>query len=71
MSMSKPWLTGWKDIANYIGRSVKTAQKYHFQHEMPVHLLPDGGRAALRSELDEWLKKWAHKLDEFNGSGLP
>ena len=55
------WLTGWKPIANYIGRSVKTAKMYAKQYGLPVRRLPSpnpntmGPPVALAYELDQWL----------------
>ena len=49
------WLTTWKQIANYIGRSVKTAKKYYKRYGMPVRRGPDGMPYALPQELDRWL----------------
>ena len=54
-------LDGWKDIAAYLGRNVRTAQRWHSERGMPVHRVP-GGRSglgsvyALTDEIDEWLR---------------
>jgi hypothetical protein len=51
-------LDGWKEIAGYVGRNIRTVQRWHATRGMPVHRVP-GGRSgsvyALRIELDEWL----------------
>jgi hypothetical protein len=53
-----PRLDGWKAIADYLGRDVRTAQRWRDERGMPVHRVP-GGRGgtvfADRGELDEWL----------------
>jgi len=53
--MTKGWLSGWKAIANYIDRSVKTAKRYHKFHDMPVRRGPRNMPMALPHELDNWL----------------
>jgi hypothetical protein len=56
------WLSGWKEIATYLGCSVKTAQDYHKRLKLPVNRLPGPKgkyekRVAIPSKLDEWLEK--------------
>lgn len=53
-------LDGWKDIAGYLGRNVRTAQRWHSERGMPVRRVPSGRSGpgsvfALTQELDEWL----------------
>jgi len=52
--MRDGWLTGWKAIARYINRSIRTAKRYHYKYSMPVRRLP-GSVHALPYELDRWL----------------
>jgi hypothetical protein len=49
-------LVGWKEIADYIGREPRTAQRWHDERGMPVRRVPGrrGGVFALRAELDAW-----------------
>lgn len=50
-------LTSWKEIADYLGVTVRTAQNWERDRGLPVHRLPGGARSvvsALVSELDEW-----------------
>ena len=49
-------LTSWKEIAAYLGVSVKTAQLWERDRAMPVRRLPGGrGRVwADAAELDAW-----------------
>jgi len=53
----KGWLTGWKSIAQYIDRSVKTAKKYYKRYGMPVRRGPKDMPIALPYEIDQWLIK--------------
>jgi hypothetical protein len=50
-------LDAWKAIADYLGRDVRTAQRWRDERGMPVHRVA-GGRGgtvfAGRGELDEW-----------------
>ena len=51
-------LSGWKDIANYLGKGVRTVQRYERELRLPVRR-PAGKTPAaviaVRSELDEWV----------------
>lgn len=53
-----PRLDGWKAIADYLGRDVRTVQRWRDERGMPVHRVP-GGRGgavfAVPLELDQWL----------------
>lgn len=51
-------LDSWKEIAGYIGRDERTAQRWRRLYGMPVHHSPGHGRGrvyAIRRELDVWL----------------
>lgn len=52
-------LDGWKEIASYLGRAVKTAQRWEKLSGLPVHRLPGvrgpGSVYAFREELDAWM----------------
>lgn len=54
--MTDAWLTGWKEIATYIGCSIRTAKRYHYDHNMPVHRKLGKPRAT-KIQLDEWLQR--------------
>ena len=52
-------LDGWKDIAFYLGKSVRTAIRWEKQLGLPVRRLHTAGGEivyAFRSEIDEWLR---------------
>ncbi len=52
-------LDSWKDIARFLGREVRTAQRWARARGLPVHRLPGGNRPrvyALRSEIETWLQ---------------
>lgn len=53
--MNEGWLTGWKEIAAYIGLHINTCKKYRKKYSMPVRYLPGGTPACLPYELDQWL----------------
>jgi len=60
-SGSKPdILNSWKEIAVYLGRGVRTVQRWEANLGLPVHR-PNGHTRssviALRRELDEWLRQ--------------
>ena len=51
-------LNGWKDIAAYLGKSVRSVQRWERELGLPVHRIntPDGGQIifATRIEIDDW-----------------
>jgi hypothetical protein len=51
-------LSGWKDIANYLGKGVRTVQRYEQELALPVRR-PAGRSAgsvvATKAELDAWI----------------
>ena len=54
----KDILQGWKDIAAYVSRDVRTVKRWEKQRGLPVRRMPGIGRAnvyALIPELDSWL----------------
>lgn len=64
-------LNTWQEIADYLNVSIRAAQIYEHDHELPVHRLP-GGRArvwAYQEELDAWKKAWEERGR--NGPPLP
>jgi hypothetical protein len=58
-------LDGWKEIAGYLGRSVRTAHRWEKRLGLPVRRV-EGEKAdivyALRSEIDEWLEAKAKEI---------
>jgi hypothetical protein len=60
-------LNSWKDISNYIGRGVRTVQRWEKDFGLPVRR-PSGhlksSVIAMRAEIDQWLKQCkARKMD--------
>ena len=55
---SKRLLTSWKEIAEYLGVSVRTAQKWEGEMGLPVHRLPgEKGRVSAEAgALERWKK---------------
>jgi len=55
----KEILSGWKDIAHYLGKGVRTVQRYERQMGLPVRR-PSGNHSgsviAIKSELDSWIR---------------
>jgi hypothetical protein len=51
-------LDGWKEIANYLQRSVNTAQRWEAHEGLPVRRLPHGRRGSVFAYSRE-LEKWA------------
>jgi len=65
-------LDGWKAIADYLNRSVRTAHRWNQELGMPVHRLP-GARGnivyALRSEINEWVAEREGDVYDALGNG--
>jgi hypothetical protein len=54
-----PVLTSWKEIAGYMGRGVRTAQRYEREFQLPVRRLPGKSRGAviaIAEDIDAWLR---------------
>ncbi len=53
-------LTSWKHIATYLGKGVRTVQRWEHEVSLPVHRpMPSDARIviAVPDELDEWVKR--------------
>ena len=62
-----PTLNSWKEIAFYLGRGVRTVQRWHVELRLPVHRVRHTPRSpvfAYTTELDEWLRQQAGGLNE-------
>lgn len=58
--MAEKFLNGWKQIAEYLGRGVRTVQRWEELYGLPVRrpsALDRSAVVAVPKELDEWLKK--------------
>lgn len=56
--MQSEILSGWKDIANYLGKGVRTVQRYELELGLPVRRpagKAQGSVIATKSELDGWV----------------
>ncbi len=52
-------LDSWKEIADYLGRDVRTVSRWEKEKNLPVHRVPGGKRQAVfafRNEIDAWLR---------------
>jgi len=52
------FLSGWKEIANYLGKGVRTVQRYEWQMGLPVRRpagKPRDSVIATKLELDAWI----------------
>ncbi len=60
MNQEKPvqrqFLSGWKEIANYLGKGVRTVQRYEREMGLPIlRLTGKSAVTAIRPELDNWV----------------
>ena len=59
-------LSGWKDIANYLGKGVRTVQRYERELGLPVHRPAGkyvGSVIVTKAELDRWVAAGPTRLD--------
>ena len=64
-------LNSWKEIASYLGRGVRTVQRWEHDSALPVHRPKGKDRSAvlaIREELDQWLQRTPMKPNG-NGNG--
>lgn len=62
-----PCLHGWKLIANYLGKSTRTVQRWEREMDLPIHRLPAAKADtvfAFPDELDAWLQKFTADPDQ-------
>jgi hypothetical protein len=55
-------LNSWKEVASYLGRGVRTVQRWEAELQLPVYRMGNSERGpvfAFRAELDNWLRKQA------------
>jgi len=58
--MNSDVLNSWKEVASYLGRGVRTVQRWEQELSLPVRRPRGKSRSAIiafRSELDEWLQR--------------
>ena len=58
VNQARPFLSGWKEIANYMGLGVRTVQRYRQQLGLPVRRSAGKPRClviATKEELDAWV----------------
>lgn len=68
--VSNEVLNSWKEIARYLNRGVRTAQRWEVELSLPVRRPRNKGRSpviALRSEIDLWLKTSMQGKQDGNG----
>jgi len=62
-------LTSWKEIASYLGKGVRTVQRWEQQFDLPVRRPNEKAKGivhATREELDQWLaRQWSQRPKEF------
>jgi CheY-like chemotaxis protein len=52
-------LSGWKEIANYLARGIRTVQRWELTYRLPIHRLSDEAHSvfAYADEIDGWLER--------------
>lgn len=68
--ISNEVLNSWKEIARYLNRGVRTAQRWEVELSLPVRRPRNKGRSpviAMRSEIDLWLKTSMQGKQDGNG----
>jgi TolB-like protein/Tfp pilus assembly protein PilF len=65
-------LDSWKEIAVYLGRDVRTVQRWERREGLPIHRQQHdklGSVYALRHEVDAWRATRSQRLEELAGEG--
>ncbi len=60
-------LNSWKEIAGYLGRAVRTVQRWHCDLQLPAHKVRDTLRSpvfAFPAELDSWMRTCAENNEK-------
>jgi len=60
------YFSGWKEIANYLGKGVRTVQRYEGEMGLPIHRPARKSSAAvvaIQSELDNWVTTGSSRVD--------
>ena len=77
-SQHPEFLNSWKEIANYMGRGVRTVQRYEAQFGLPVRRPAGKSRSsviATRAEIDAWVAaapyREKYQLAKATQSGSP
>src|SRR5437588_10427782 len=72
-SAKGPILNSWKELSAYLGRGVRTLQRWEQEFGLPVHrprAKSRGPVVAIPEELDEWLRQRpVHDGSATNGNG--
>jgi hypothetical protein len=54
-----PVLSGWKGIARYLGKGIRTLQRWERQFDFPVRRIHEGPKStvlAVPAEIDAWVR---------------
>jgi hypothetical protein len=56
-------LNGWKEIAAFLGKGVRTVQRWERDYDLPIHRQGPTGELifAFRSELEAWVRAGIHR----------
>jgi len=57
-------LNSWEEISVFLGRGVRTVQRWERQYDLPIHRVGSGARSpvfALPSELNLWLLRTSQR----------
>ena len=66
-------LNSWKEIADYMGRGVRTVQRYEQDLRLPVHRPAGKSRSsviAFADEIDLWMRHGPSRSDSNNGNAV-
>jgi len=67
MRPNDKFLSSWKEIANYLGKGVRTAQRWECERGMPVgcseKATSKGTILIGTAELDRWIRSTFHRTE--------
>jgi serine/threonine protein kinase/Tol biopolymer transport system component len=64
-------LDSWKEIAAYLGRGVRTVQRWEREEQLPVRRLPHAKRDSVYADREELARWWKHRQRTATETPLP
>jgi len=63
-------LSSWEEIATYLGKGVRTVQRWERELELPIHR-PGARQQRIVMAFEEDLSRWVEKQNGLKGNAVP
>src|SRR3954465_10138065 len=67
----EPRLDSWKEIAAYLGRGIRTVQRWEREEGLPVHRLAHDKRGSIYAQRDELTAWWESRRMSVSSVSAP